>query len=1378
MVRERLGANKRERGMICTPTEQRHTFNTRNTRRSATTSHTRPIILLIFLFLAFALIGCGPPPPPAATPTENDLTQTDLSEAIAPQEESTAAELAAESGSEIDQSVQNNEETATAPNSASAEIPNAPHPLIHQIQIGIRGNNNAERIELVNPTGTVVDLKNYTLIYQSEESGPIKELLKWRLSADLPANGYYLLVREGEATDRVPDATFDQSIIGRGMMTLLDPDDNIIDQVIFGDNQPAPKIGNNQALTRLDLGSDGLTRGAFSLVENPVWRNSGDSLLETNGDLTVALPVNIDPGETFQLVINWNGDSATTGEIVVPVPTRFSPGENAAGQTAEGNRLRVPLDGENQATVELTAPYTYDPAIFSGIYLEMESGERHYAEPTMVAVAAGPIPIKVARSLINQTVTIEGVATLPTEALFAGSTGTKFYIEDETGGIQVYVPGGKGVVAVNIGDRVRITGKTELYRTSLEVIPSDFATEIEILEPAAEVLEAAPTDAETFQSGPEYMGRLTAIEGTATRIEEETYSFEIDLTDESGKTVLVYIDKLTGITTEGLEVGQPYRVTGVGESFDGVQQLYPRQQTDIERLFPPILRLELDAPNNSTDKVIPLSLHIINDTPDTINDIFVSLPIPLGPIESIVVSNGIEATGDVINWQIDKIEGNGGRVTIPISVTMDITPESDSESYEQVVLFPAEAVAEAWPEGATSRNKRIFFGEAVPIWALQGSGAISPYVGENVVTEGVITGVFPELSGFFVQSAVPDRNIATSDGIFVTTVDGPDTPFDRFGFTPGDPVRLSGQVRELSDQTVFMLESLDTESVVIDPFTSDPISISPTELHPPSDPAESAAYFEAREGMLVAISETAQAVSPIGPYGEYAVVLADDQAAIGGDGRVTKDIDPTGSIIFVNDGSTVRHESGETLPYAVSTGDLLSNIVGPLAYSFGNYKIEPLNVPEISGGQADLPEIVPPAGYEEEASHLSIATFNVENLFDPFDPHPSNPPIPSLDEYERRLTKLADAVAKMDYPDIIALQEVENIGVLEDLVALPQMRITYQPVLLEGDDSRGIDNGYLVKEGVEIISVTQQPVPDGSLSRHPLILEVSIPLLDGMLELILINNHFSSMSGGEASTEPRRLSQASWVAGLAEEILNERPDANVVVLGDLNSFYESAPMDALRTVGLNHVYEFNEAQGDPRPYTYIFEGESETLDHILLSPDLFGDVIAVEALHINADFPLPQPTDSTARRISDHDPLVVTLKMEVPKAVISDPQSVGDVDPIQFGDEESESEFIEYVAFVLDLIKSNDRILLYEEVRFPITVCIGPEEKVRIETLAEMEAVGELIFHPAYLEELAAANIESADDLIVEDEQVGIANGAIWFNLEGQIMSIFNCGYE
>ena len=110
------------------------------------------------------------------------------------------------------------------------------------------------------------------------------------------------------------------------------------------------------------------------------------------------------------------------------------------------------------------------------------------------------------------------------------------------------------------------------------------------------------------------------------------------------------------------------------------------------------------------------------------------------------------------------------------------------------------------------------------------------------------------------------------------------------------------------------------------------------------------------------------------------------------------------------------------------------------------------------------------------------------------------------------------------------------------------------------------------------------------------------------------------------------------------QILADDPDAQVIVLGDLNSFYETLPLFTLQDVGLRHAYEFF-ADGTV-PYTYIFEGRTQTLDHILMTEGLFTQLVDVQTLAINADYPMADPDDATARRLSDHDPLVVVFEFE------------------------------------------------------------------------------------------------------------------------------------
>ena len=104
---------------------------------------------------------------------------------------------------------------------------------------------------------------------------------------------------------------------------------------------------------------------------------------------------------------------------------------------------------------------------------------------------------------------------------------------------------------------------------------------------------------------------------------------------------------------------------------------------------------------------------------------------------------------------------------------------------------------------------------------------------------------------------------------------------------------------------------------------------------------------------------------------------------------------------------------------------------------------------------------------------------------------------------------------------------------------------------------------------------------------------------------------------------------ANVVYEFIEDIKEDNPKANVVSLGDFNDFQFSETLKIhegnLMTNMINTVDKADR-------YTYSFQGNSQVLDHILVSNDL-AKYTETDILHINADF-----TDM-AGRASDHDPV-------------------------------------------------------------------------------------------------------------------------------------------
>jgi len=246
----------------------------------------------------------------------------------------------------------------------------------------------------------------------------------------------------------------------------------------------------------------------------------------------------------------------------------------------------LPPSAEEMTQITLEVPWTYFTTAFRNYYAHSSAnGTYAFGEPYWISVSTGSIPIGVARSLIGSVATIEGIATMYTGGYYAGGGNVKFYLEDDSGGVQIYVPSGEGALDVPIGATVQARGVMTLYRGAVELIP-DNPDDVEVIA-FGEAPEATPVSLRLAAHDNEDLpGRLVEVEGTASRIEEFSYSYEIDLVDDEGNLLTLYIDKLTEMTTEALEEGRLYQASGIMEIRDGRMQLNPRQQDDAAKSAP------------------------------------------------------------------------------------------------------------------------------------------------------------------------------------------------------------------------------------------------------------------------------------------------------------------------------------------------------------------------------------------------------------------------------------------------------------------------------------------------------------------------------------------------------------------------------------------------------------------------------------------------------------------------------------------------------------------------------------------------------------------------------------------------------------------------
>ena len=122
--------------------------------------------------------------------------------------------------------------------------------------------------------------------------------------------------------------------------------------------------------------------------------------------------------------------------------------------------------------------------------------------------------------------------------------------EDETAGIQVYIAGAGGSLDVPIGAYVRVEGKIELYRGGIELIPASMEL-VEIVNGPEDNPEWPPTAISVGEAANDkeaLPGKLVEIEGKIARIEEFSYSYEVDVVNDEGQLVNLYVDKNTGIS--------------------------------------------------------------------------------------------------------------------------------------------------------------------------------------------------------------------------------------------------------------------------------------------------------------------------------------------------------------------------------------------------------------------------------------------------------------------------------------------------------------------------------------------------------------------------------------------------------------------------------------------------------------------------------------------------------------------------------------------------------------------------------------------------------------------------------------------------------------
>lgn len=589
------------------------------------------------------------------------------------------------------------------------------------------------------------------------------------------------------------------------------------------------------------------------------------------------------------------------------------------------------------------------------------------------------------------------------------------------------------------------------------------------------------------------------------------------------------------------------------------------------------------------------------------------------------------------------------------------------------------------PAHADSAHADTTQADSVRVHDIQGSTRLSPYAGRQVTdVAGIVTGVrgYGSSQGFWIQDPRPDADPATSEGVFVFTNAAPKAAV-------GDAVTVSGTVSEyvpggtssgnqsVTEITRPTVTVVSGGNAVPAPTTVSARSV-PRAYAPEGDgaadgsvdglrlrPAKYALdHYESLEGMNVRVAD-ARVVGASDPYTELWVTVKPRENADRRGGTVY------GSYDSQNTGRLQIQSLRAPADFpAADVGDTLAGTTaGPLDYNqFGGYTLVANEIGTLENGGTEREST-----RRQSSRELAVATYNVENL----------------DPSDDTFTAHADAIVHhLKAPDIVSLEEIQDnsgdtddgtvaadatVGRLIDaIVAAGGPRYDWRGVdPVDGEDGGqpggNIRQAFLFNPGR--VSFTDREAGDATTatgvakvrgkaalthspgrvdpansawqdSRKPLAGEF---VFRGRTVLV-IANHFNSKGGDQGLTaryqppsrgsETQRHSQATVVNTFVKEILATQKNADVIALGDINDFEFSTTTRILEDGGA--LWSAVKSLPRSERYSYVYQGNSQALDQILVSPSVRRDGrLSYDSVHVNAEF---------HDQISDHDPQVLRFR--------------------------------------------------------------------------------------------------------------------------------------
>jgi len=986
--------------------------------------------------------------------------------------------------------------------------------------------------------------------------------------------------------------------------------------------------------------------------------NLADYKLElyTNGSATVGTTLNLtgtlQPGATYVIVngsasdalkakanvtsgvTNFNGDDAlvlkkgtTVLDVFGQVGFRPSPKWGTTVSSVDLTLVRK----DTVTTGDANGSDAFEPAnewnalpidTFTNLGKHTFQGVEYGDGGTIEEPPAPVTPISIADARTQAdgaTVTVKGIVT--------AKLANTISIQDATGGLSIRPTS----LAVNVGDEVVVTGALGSYRELLQlnnaVVVSKQATEV----PAPQVLTGEQIN-EDVESELVTVKNVT-LSGSGQNLTATDGTKEFVVRDERG-----ILDLQTGVNYS--------TITGIVQQFDNTYQIIPRSVADTV-IDSSVLRPAIAAPGAGTF-VGPQDVTLSTTTADA--EIYYTL-----------------------DGSDPKV--NGTRYTAPIRIESSQTLKTAVKAND---TFSA----------VTTYDYKIT--DKIRIHDIQGASHTSPMNGQTVEgVEGIVTYSFVSNGTTYYYIQTPDmeadQDPRTSEAIVL--YGGRSIP----GIQVGDLVSVKGLVSEYAiegysdrQQTDMKMTQIDTRNGKVDVLKSGvklptPVKIDesnlPTEFidsdalaifNPDKDAID---FWESLEGMRVETGNL-KSVSPQ-QYGDLVTVLESTPTETFNGGILLKKDDANPERIQFR-----LEPNVEAREFDVATGDLFNGpIVGVVGYSFGNYKIQ-VGLDEMKSAFVKGDAKRETTFIQAEEDKLTIASYNLENF--------SNNIKETSDDKALKLAKAF--VEELNSPDIIGVTEVQdNNGqsagdaaadqsyqrLIDNIVAVGGKTYKYVNIDPENNKDGGAPNanirvGFLydpervsLTEGApEGDATTAVGYENGKLTHNPGRIDPLNPAFNSSRKplaaqfdfqgenVIVIANHWNSKGGDTGffgsqqpvvlGSEVQRKKIAQIVHDFVADVKADNPDANVVALGDFNDFEFSDAMQIFKGDLMTNMVEKVPAADR---YSYVYQGNSQVLDHILVSNRLAAST-EIDMIHVNADF------TEMSGRASDHDPVLVQIDLK------------------------------------------------------------------------------------------------------------------------------------